>query len=249
MKFYGAIFIASLLGSLHCASMCGPFAAFALMRDKKRGQWLLQALYHGGRLLAYATLGALFGAFGATLNVGGSLLGIGRVAGVVTGALLVTLGARRILAIVGPGMGLRVPAFPGTRQVGMLVGRIHQAAMRREPALRSLGMGIGTALLPCGWLYAFVAMAAGSGHAMSGAFLMLVFWTGTVPILAGIGTGVRELLARTGRALQVATAVLVMALGFVSIAGRWNIVVAQVTDGSLGPANPTSPPEHPPCHH
>ena len=246
MKFYGAIFIASLLGSLHCASMCGPFAAFALMRDKKRGPLLLQALYHGGRLLAYVTLGAIAGAFGATLNLGGSLLGIGRVAGVLTGTLLVTLGARRILAMVGPQWGLRLPAFPGTHQVTKLVGRLQQAAMRGEPAVRSLGMGIGTALLPCGWLYAFVAMAAGSGRAMAGAVLMLVFWTGTVPILAGIGTGARALLSRTGRALQVATAVLVMALGFVSIAGRWNIVMAQVTGGQDAPAGP---PEHPPCHH
>jgi sulfite exporter TauE/SafE len=245
MKFYGAIFIASLLGSLHCASMCGPFAAFALMRDKKRGPLLPQTLYHGGRLLAYVTLGAIAGAFGATLNFGGSLLGIGRVAGVLTGTLLVTLGARRILAIVG----LRVPAFPGSRQISRLVGRLQQTAMRGEPVARALGTGICTALLPCGWLYAFVAMAAGSGRAVSGAFLMLVFWTGTVPILAGIGTGMRELLARTGRALQVATAVLVMALGIVSIAGRWNIVVAQVTGGHAGQDKPASPPEHPPCHH
>jgi len=245
MKFYGAILLASLLGSLHCASMCGPFAAFALMRDKTRGPWLLQALYHGGRLLAYATLGALAGAFGATLDFGGSLLGIGRVAGVVTGSLLVALGARRILAI----FGLRVPAFPGTRHIGRLIGRLQQAAMRGEPVARSLGTGICTALLPCGWLYAFVAMAAGSGRAMSGAFLMFVFWIGTVPILAGIGTGVRELLVRTGRALQVATAVLVMALGFVSIAGRWNIAVAQVTRGQSEQAEPAGPPDHPPCHH
>jgi sulfite exporter TauE/SafE len=244
MRFYGAIFIASLLGSLHCASMCGPFAAFALMRDHRRGPWLLQALYHGGRLLAYATLGAIAGALGGTLDFGGSLLGLGRVAGVVTGTLLVTLGARRILAV----FGVRVPVFPGARQVGRLMGRAQQAAMRREPVVRSLGTGICTALLPCGWLYAFVAMAAGSGRAMSGAFLMLVFWTGTVPILAGIGTGVRELLARTGRALQVTTAVLVMALGLVSIAGRWNIALAQVAGGKAGEVKTSTPPEHPPCH-
>ena len=87
MRFYIPIFVASLLGSLHCASMCGPFAAFALMRDARRGAWLIQALYHGGRLLAYATLGAVAGAFGATLDFGGSLLGIGRVAGVAAGAM------------------------------------------------------------------------------------------------------------------------------------------------------------------
>ena len=247
MKLYGSILVASVLGSLHCASMCGPFAAFALMRDKRRGPWLLQALYHGGRLFAYAILGTIAGAFGATLDFGGSLLGVGRVAGVVTGALLVALGARRILVL----FGLRVPAFPGSMQVSRRVGRLQQAAMRGEPVVRSLGTGICTALLPCGWLYAFVAMAAGSGRATSGAFLMLVFWTGTVPVLASIGTGVRELLARTGRALQVATAVLVMALGLVSIAGRWNIALAQVQGGSAGQSGqvkPAAPPEHPPCH-
>ena len=237
------ILAASLLGSLHCASMCGPFAAFALMRDKKRGPWLLQALYHGGRLLAYTTLGALAGAFGASLDFGASLLGIGRVAGVVTGSLLVALGARRILAI----LGLRVPSFPGSAQVGRLVGRAQQIALRSEPAARSLGTGICSALLPCGWLYAFVAMAAGSGGAAAGVFLMLVFWVGTVPILAGIGGGARELLARTGRGLQIATAVLVMALGLVSIAGRWNIAMAQASGGQAGQA--VSPPEQPPCHH
>ncbi len=242
MKLYVPIFIASLLGSLHCASMCGPFAAFALMRDTRRGPWLLQALYHGGRLLAYATLGAIAGAFGATLDFGGSLLGIGRIAGVATGVLLVALGARRILAI----LGLRVPTFPGANRVGRLVGRMQQSAMRGEPVARSLGTGICTALLPCGWLYAFVAMAAGSGRATSGVLLMLVFWAGTVPILAGIGTSVREILARTGRALQVATAVLVMALGFVSIVGRWNIAVAQVTGAPQ--VKVAELPEHPPCH-
>ena len=253
IKFYIPIFVASLLGSLHCATMCGPFAAFALMRDKKRGPWLLQSLYHGGRLLAYTSLGALAGAFGASLDFGGSLLGIGRVAGVVTGTLLVALGARRILAIAG----VRTPAIPGAAKVGLLVGRMHQTALRSEPAVRSLGTGICSALLPCGWLYAFVAMAAGSGGAVSGVVLMLVFWIGTVPILAGIGTGARELLARTGRTLQIATAVLVMALGLVSIGGRWNIAMAQVAGGRAGQANPAgqlanqhaSLPDHPPCHH
>jgi sulfite exporter TauE/SafE len=250
--FYLPIFIASLLGSLHCASMCGPFAAFALMRDTRRGPWLLQALYHGGRLLAYATLGAIAGALGATLDFGGSLLGIGRIAGIATGALLMALGARRILAVFGPGLGLRVPAFPGAyrlgRLVGRLVARLQQSAMRGEPVARSLGTGICTALLPCGWLYAFVAMAAGSGGALSGVLLMLVFWAGTVPILAAIGTSVRELLARTGRALQVATAVLVMALGLVSIVGRWNIAIAQVTGAKATQVKVAGLPNHPPCH-
>jgi hypothetical protein len=109
--------------------------------------------------------------------------------------------------------------------------------------VRALGTGVCTALLPCGWLYAFVAMAAGTGSALRGGVAMLVFWTGTVPILAVIGSGVRELLARAGRVVQIATALMVMALGVASIAGRWNVVVPMANAAS---AVPTA--EHPRCH-
>ena len=232
MKFHGAVFVASLLGSLHCAGMCGPFAAFAIARDTRRASVLSQALYHGGRLLAYTILGALAGALGATLDFGGSLLGIGRVAGVAAGVLLVAVGVHRVLAV----SGVRVPMFPGAARVSQVLGRARLKATRRTPIVRSLGIGVFTALLPCGWLYAFVVMAAGTGGALAGASLMLVFWTGTVPILAGIGAGAREFLARTGRGLQVATALLVVTLGLASIAGRWNIAIARVAAASAAEA-------------
>jgi sulfite exporter TauE/SafE len=241
IALHATILVASLLGSLHCASMCGPFAAFAMMRDRRRGPWLLQALYHGGRLFAYATLGALAGGFGASLNFGGSLLGIGRVAGVFTGVLLVALGARRVLAI----LGVRTPQFPGGSTVGRGLARLQASIVHSDPVVRSLGTGLLTALLPCGWLYAFVATAAGTGSAWTGVTVMLVFWLGSVPILAGIGSGVRQVLARTGRWLQIATAVLVIGLGVVSIVGRWNIVVPAA---AAAPAGAGAAPEHHACH-
>jgi len=239
MKLYVAVFVASLLGSLHCASMCGPFAVFALMRDKRRGPWSMQALYHGGRLLAYVALGAIGGGLGATLNVGGSLLGLGRIAGVVTGVLLVALGARRVLAI----LGVRTPAVPGGATTARLLVRAQSVVLRGDPVVRALGTGLGTALLPCGWLYAFVVVAAGTARASTGALVLLIFWTGTVPILAGIGAGARLALARAGRAVQVVTALVVIGLGLVSIAGRWNIVVPAATA-----ATPTAAPQHHACH-
>jgi sulfite exporter TauE/SafE len=221
--FYLGILVASLLGSLHCAGMCGPFAAFATFKDARRGPWFLQALYHGGRLAAYVALGAIAGGLGGTLDVGASLLGLGRVAGALTGVLLVTLGLRRVLGL----FGVRTPAFPGTATTFRLVGRLQARALGAAPVVRALGTGLGSALLPCGWLYAFVAVAAGAGHAATGALVMLAFWVGTVPILAVIGASVRQALARSGRWLQATTAVLVIALGVVGIIGRWNIVIPE----------------------
>jgi sulfite exporter TauE/SafE len=239
IQLYGAVIAASLLGSLHCASMCGPFVAFATMRDRKRGPWLLQALYHGGRLVAYASLGALAGGVGASLDFGGKLLGLGRVAGVLAGILLVALGTRRVLAIVG----VRTPSLSSGSVIGRAVARAQVSIVRSDPIVRSLGTGLLTALLPCGWLYAFVATAAGTGSALQGMTVMAVFWAGTVPILAGIGSGARQVLARAGRWLQVATAVLVIGLGVFSIVGRWNIMVPTAAAAQAGAA-----PEHHTCH-
>jgi sulfite exporter TauE/SafE len=235
---YGAVFVASLLGSLHCAGMCGPFAAFAVLRERRRGSWLLQALYHGGRLGAYLALGGLAGGLGASLDFGASLLGIGRIAGVLAGAMLILLGGRRALAL----LGVRMPNVSAAVTVGRMLARMQTRVMRMGATARALGTGLCTALLPCGWLYAFVAMAAGTGSTLHGGLLMLVFWSGTVPILAGIGAGVHELLGRMGRWIQVATAVLVIALGVVSIVGRWNIVVP------VASAAAPEAPEHHRCH-
>jgi len=219
--------------------MCGPFAAFAVMKGGQRGSWPLQALYHGGRLAAYIGLGALAGGLGATLDFGASLLGVGRIAGVLAGAMLVLLGGRRILAL----LGVRMPNIAAAVAVGRILARVQTRIMRRGPAARALGTGLCTALLPCGWLYAFVAMAAGMGSTLHGGLLMLVFWTGTVPILTAIGAGAHQLLGRMGRWVQVATAVLVIGLGVVSIVGRWNIVVPAASAAASG-----TEPEHHRCH-
>jgi uncharacterized protein len=238
--FYGAVLVASLLGSLHCASMCGPFAAFAMLRDPRRGPVTLQALYHGGRMLAYLVLGGLAGSVGASLDFGASLLGIGRIAGVLAGCMLVLLGGRRVLAI----LGVRLPNGAGTLALGRLIARAQRRIVKAEPAARAFGTGLCTALLPCGWLYAFVASAAGTGSAMRGVWVMLLFWTGTVPILAGIGAGVRKVLARVGRWVQLATAILVIGLGVASIVGRWSIMVPPASAATAT----TPPPEHHRCH-
>jgi sulfite exporter TauE/SafE len=220
-----AVFVASLLGSLHCAGMCGPFVAFATLRTKdsplqqNRGPWRLQFAYHAGRLLAYASLGALAGVLGAALNLGGSLVGIGRLAGVGAGLLLVIVGASRILGL----FGVKLPELSGLSLLRRAVALGSGTASRLAPVHRAWAIGLVTALLPCGWLYAFVAIAAGTGNAQFGVVTMLAFWFGTVPILAGIGAGIGEFAPRFGRAFQFVVALVVIGFGLHSIAGRWTI--------------------------
>ena len=64
--------IFGLLGSLHCIGMCGPIA-FMLPVDRSNSlKKILQiSSYHLGRLLAYGTIGLLFGILGKSLYIFG----------------------------------------------------------------------------------------------------------------------------------------------------------------------------------
>lgn len=248
-----AVLVASLVGSPHCAAMCGGFVCFYA----GGGRWgggrsaglATHVAYNGGRMVSYVALGALAGAAGAGLDAAGRLAGVSRLAAVVAGALMVGWGTARLAALGG--VRLAVPGAPAAfrdaarRALGALLRRTGGA----PPVARAAATGLLTTLLPCGWLYAFVVTAAAAGSAAGGALVMLAFWAGTVPMMAAVGIGVQRLSGPLAHRLPVASAVLVVALGLLSIAGRLNTdvtlhaghaasVVQPVSDTAAGHAHP-----------
>lgn len=213
------IFVASLLGSAHCAAMCGPFVAFysgAAAEPGGRARWGAHVAYNAGRLSSYALLGAVAGSLGAGLDRAGRMAGVGRLAAVVAGMLMVAWGVSTILAV----RGVRVPwlhAPPALqRQVSAALARFRA----QGPVLRGAAMGLLTGFLPCGWLYAFVAAAGGTGSPLRGAAVMALFWAGTLPVLASLGLGLQRLAGPLRARLPIVTAAAVVAIGLLSITGR-----------------------------
>ncbi len=209
---------ASLLGSLHCAGMCGPLVAFAVGTAGPAGRrWpLLHVAYHGGRLSAYAVLGAISGLIGAAVNRGGALVGLQHVAAVVAGSLMVAVGFMVLLRSRGLKVG-RGWVPPGLQRV-ITLGQ--QAAIGLQPTPRAAAMGLLSALLPCGWLYLFAVTAAGTGNPAWGALVMVAFWTGTVPVLLAVGLSVHGVARRLGVRLPLVTSLALVVLGMYTIAGR-----------------------------
>jgi hypothetical protein len=82
----------------------------------------------------------------------------------------------------------------------------------RPPARRALGLGLVNALLPCGWLWAFLTLAASTGAPLSGAATMLTFWLGTVPALLGATALAAPLVSRLRSRWPLVTAGLVLGL-------------------------------------
>ncbi|MBS0195168.1 MAG: sulfite exporter TauE/SafE family protein [Planctomycetes bacterium] len=209
---------ASLLGSLHCVGMCGAFVAIAAtpahIVEVSRARLL--ASYHLGRLVVYVVLGAMAGLLGQTLNQGGMLVGIQHAAAILAGAVMIIFGLAT-LARIG---GLSVPRAPLPGFLTRLVRSAYGVVFEWHPAARAATLGLLTTLLPCGWLYTFATTAAGTGSAPLGAVTMAAFWLGTLPALTVIGAGAQRLAGPMRQGLPLATAMAMVVVGMLAIAGK-----------------------------
>ncbi|MFV2071673.1 MAG: sulfite exporter TauE/SafE family protein [Thermoanaerobaculales bacterium] len=221
------VLAASLVGSLHCIGMCGPFVAFYSGADGTAGarRLLSHAAYSGGRLLTYAAFGLAAGAVGAALDVAGSLAGVQRVAGIVAGATMILWGVLALLQL----RGIRIFRHrTGSSKIAALLRRGFSLVSGKPPLIRAAMVGLLSGFLPCGWLWAFVVTAAGTGSALKGTAVMTAFWAGAVPALLAVGLGAQLLSAPLRRHVPALTAVLLVALGLVAILGRPASVTAAI---------------------
>ena len=247
----GSVLGASLVGSLHCAAMCGPLQGLYLdPTHAARARWTGPLAHALGRLGAYVTLGALAGGVGAVVEVAGRLAAIQRAAMIVAASAVIAWGMLALAAALGaPVPRLRPRAW------NRAVVRIR----RRRPAARAALVGLLSAALPCGWLWAFVLVAAGTGSLAGGAAVMATFWLGTVPMMVGLGAIAGRLVHRFGARLPFVTAATLIGLGVVALAARTPVLHAGLATsdtaghgsaaagGTAGHAG-ASVPSAPACH-
>jgi sulfite exporter TauE/SafE len=214
----GTVLTASVAGSLHCAGMCGGFVAFYSGGERSRGwsRWLPHLAYSSGRLATYAALGAFAGSVGAAMNRVGAVAGVQRVAAIAAGILMVAWGSYALLQA----LDLSLPRLPYPRSLGRVTAGMMAGLRGRPPVLRALLLGLLSTLLPCGWLWAFALLAAGTGDALRGALVMVAFWIGTVPVMLGLGLSVQLLSAPLRRRLPSVTAAMLILVGLLWLAGR-----------------------------
>ncbi|MEN0110621.1 MAG: sulfite exporter TauE/SafE family protein [Planctomycetota bacterium] len=244
-----AVLAASLLGSVHCAGMCGPFCGVAVGGGGRR-PIALHAAYHGGRLATYTLLGAAAGAVGALLDIASTLAGLQPIALALAGGLMTLIGLGEVARLRGWRWFRLGAAMPKAWTDALQAGQ--RFAARQSGVPRALTIGLLTTLLPCGWLYAFAITAAGSGGPLPGAAIMAAFWLGTLPVMLTLGVGVRRLAGVLGDRLPMATAVALVLVGCFTLTGRVGIsaeaLAAQVTtEAAARDAATPDPHELPAC--
>lgn len=179
-----SLLLAGLLsGVTHCAGMCGPFVLaqagtrFAAlpaadMTWPRRLAGASAMPYQLGRVTTYTVLGALAaGGFGQLLPT-----------------QMPTLGAAALIAVASlfllHGMGrLQFAGAPWSSGLAGIAGPL----LDRPFGWRGYLVGAVLGLLPCGMIYAALAVAMTTGDAPSGALAMLAFALGTVPGLVAVG--------------------------------------------------------------
>ena len=185
MSQYGLIFLAGIAASWHCVGMCGGFAC-ALSRGCGRADAARrQLLYNAGRVTTYCFLGAVAGALTAgicTSARGGPPIEVAqRVLAIVSGLLIMLIGARFLGFFSSPGL-TPITGFGGE----VLTKALRDLGRAREP-LAPLAFGIVNGFLPCPLVYGFLAQAAASGDAVPGMAVMAAFGLGTFPAMLIMG--------------------------------------------------------------
>jgi uncharacterized protein len=226
-----AVLAASLLGSPHCAGMCGGFVAFYAAGDRSTGlrRAAAHAAYSVGRLASYMVLGVAAGILGRAMDLAGAAAGWQRGASTAAGGLMILWGGVMLLQVRGLRIGTGLPPT-FRRLVDEALGQLAD----KPPLVKALVLGLLSTLLPCGWLYAFAITAAGTGDPIQGALVMAFFWLGTLPVLIGLGLSVQLLAGPLRRHLPTLSAVLLILVGLLTVLDRTRLPVERF--GEIGPA-------------
>ncbi len=200
--------VLGLMGSFHCAGMCGPIAIALPLH----GNTILQkifggSLYNLGRTITYGIMGALFGMLGQGIH----LLGFQQKVSVVMGALM-------IISVLFPALFRN--QYNLDRSLFSFVGKLKKSigklfAVRSFQSLFFIGLLNG--LLPCGLVYIAIAGAIGTGNTAEGAVYMILFGLGTIPMMLGISLAGNVLELAVRRKINKIIPVLVVVVGLLFI--------------------------------
>ncbi|MES2758912.1 MAG: sulfite exporter TauE/SafE family protein [Pseudomonadota bacterium] len=221
------VFMVGLLGSVHCAGMCGgivsafsvaparsfPVAVISTTRAPPLDSLLRVLSYNSGRIASYAAAGALAGGAAGGARALSGLAAIETAGYWLANLMLVLLG----LYLMDAWRGLA-----RLEQIGRVGWRRLEPLTRRllplDTPWKLLAMGGLWGWLPCGMVYSVLLTAMLSGSALAGAGVMAAFGLGTLPMLLSIGllgAPLRNWIGR--RAVRVAAGMVVLGFGVVGL--------------------------------
>jgi uncharacterized protein len=211
----------------HCLGMCGPLSLHLSRATKGR---LLpgQLAWHGGRVFTYVFLGALCGFAGQTaagLMQRPILL---QAMAVLAGGVMVVMGLKRI-GVFGRGIA--------PRGEGLLTATLRRFFDQPQSS-GSFVLGLVTGFLPCGVVYAGLAMAVQSGSVLAGMGTMGAMGVGTVWALVLLAVGGPWINRMRGRWAMTAAGAILIVAGLATAVRGTTLPCQVLPHGQAGPVAP-----------
>lgn len=200
--------VLGLMGSFHCAGMCGPIAIALPLHGNTVPQKIFGGtLYNVGRTITYGIMGALFGLLGQGIQ----MIGVQQKISVIMGVVM-------IVSVLFP--ALFKNQYRMDKSMFSFVGRLKKRigemfSIRSFQSLFFIGMLNG--LLPCGLVYMAIAGAIGTGNAAEGTLYMMLFGLGTIPMLLTISLAGNIMSQAIRRKINKLIPVMVVVVGLLFI--------------------------------
>lgn len=220
--------LTGLVGSGHCAVMCGGIATgFSAMAPRSGWRYVIEP--NLGRVLGYAAAGAVAGGLGHAIVDVASLAWLRLALRVATGLVLLVVGMRLLRG------GTQASPYPS---LGSGLWRVLKPLQRRllpaNTAGRRLALGALWGWMPCGLSTTLLTAAWLQASAGGGALTMAAFGLGTLPVMLPLTWSGQHLGRRLlqGR-LRVGVGALVALAGVVTIVAPWLVQAMPVLHGTL----------------
>ncbi|MFA6920292.1 MAG: sulfite exporter TauE/SafE family protein [Gallionella sp.] len=178
-----AVLLVGLFGGVHCFGMCGSIVGIMTGQlPKDRPHWPFHLAYNLGRIASYILAGLIVGAIGQAGLLFRDDVPVQHLLFALSSLMLIALG----LYLAGIWGAVR-----HIEKAGAAIWRRIQPMTRSllpvTSVIRALLLGMLWGWLPCGLVYSVLVTALASGHAQSGALIMLAFGLGTLPNLLLFG--------------------------------------------------------------
>jgi uncharacterized protein len=214
LSIFLSLFILGLVSSTHCIGMCGGIMGaltMAIPAEAKAKRGFILVAYNLGRIASYAFMGLLAGFFAEQI----AALGGVTILRVIAGLLLVAMG----LYLADWWRGLTKLEALG-RYLWVYIQPLGKHVMPVNTVPKALFLGVLWGWLPCGLVYAALAMATTQPAPILAASAMLAFGLGTLPAVLAAGFAAQQLTrVLQQRQVRIGLALIIIVFGVWTIWG------------------------------
>ena len=168
-------FIFGLISSLHCVGMCGPIAMMLPVDRNNEAKRVLQILtYHFGKLMAYGSLGLLFGILGK----GFFLAGMQQQLSIIVGVIMI------VIAVIPE---KQFAKYNFSKPIYTIISNVKSSLgqqFKKKTLSSFFTIGLLNGYLPCGMVYVALFGALAMNSIKLGIFYMILFGIGTIPLMS-----------------------------------------------------------------